>query len=146
MIEARGYRPLTESLNSVTIPSLCKRNCSYAVCHRPFFEDLCKKIQSISNDSLKDQAEMFCDELSDYLTYNNVTATLPLMYFEEDEDSVYFEWIFDRFRFGFLFSDKEGKSEWFLVSMVGEKTNRVRSLYKGRTTIEYVMTYIEGCA
>jgi hypothetical protein len=95
---------------------------------------------------LKEQAELFCDELSDYLVQNNITAMLPLMYFEEDEDSVYFEWMFDRFRVGFLFSDEKGKSEWFLVSMVGGKSSRVRSFYKGRTTIEYVMAYIEGYA
>jgi len=89
---------------------------------------------------------MFCDDLSDYLTHNNVTAGLPPMHFEEDEDSVYFEWIFDKFRFGFQFSDKDGKSEWFLVSMVGDKPDRIRSLYKRRATIGYVMAYVEGYA
>ena len=89
---------------------------------------------------------MFCDDLSEYLTNNDVAAVLPLMHFEEDEDSIYLEWIFDRFRIGFQFSDKDGKTEWFLVSTAGAKPERVRGPYKRRSTIEYVMAYVEGRA
>ena len=90
--------------NSGTCPGPCIKSCLYVPINASrVTSKICEDISNIGDFAVSEQVMAFCDSLSQYLLYNNVTAELPEMYSSINEDEAYFEWIFDQFRFGFLF-------------------------------------------
>ncbi len=103
--------------------------------------DLCNDIKQINDPRVRMQATNFCDALSDCISRNDVVA-LPSLSFSLDEGDAFFEWVFDSFRFGFLFSDNPEESGWYLVTKAGGRNERFRSTFKGKETVKYIFNYI----
>lgn len=126
----------------MTCTNTCNRSCLYVpAMNSGVLMDLCNDIKQIDDPEVRMQAANFCDALSDYISRNDVMA-LPSLYFSLDEGDAFFEWIFDSFRFGFLFRNKPEESGWYLITKVGGKIKRFRSRFKGKETVEYIFDYI----
>ncbi len=107
--------------------------------------DLCNDIKQIDDPGVRMQATNFYDALSDCISRNDEMA-LPSLCLSLDEGDAFFEWVFDSFRFGFLFSGNPEESGWYLVTKAGGRNERFRSTFKGRETMEYVFNYIRANA
>ncbi len=88
---------------------------------------MCEDINSIDDATIKSQATSFCELMSQYIQYTGVTFSLPEMYFTQEDDEAYFEWIFDQFRFGFVFAANPNESGWFQLSSFNESMERFKS-------------------
>ena len=76
----------------------------------PVVMELLKAIPHIGNQRVMYQVIRFCAALDSNIGRLHVPA-LP-MYIEMDDEDVYLEWIFERFRFGFYFFPDDSESTW----------------------------------
>lgn len=146
MTASRCEYSIPDRYPDMTCTNTCNRICLYVpAMNSGVLMDLCNDIKQIDDPEVRMQATNFCDALSDYISRNDVMA-LPSLYFSLDEGDAFFEWIFDSFRFGFLFSSNPEESGWYLVTKAGGRNERFRSTFKGRETMEYVFNYIRANA
>lgn len=135
-------------LNAVpeqTVPGLCKRMCWYITpSNREPLKALCDSLGSISDQSISEQVERFCDLLSSYLYWNLEITGLPGMVFMEDEGEAYFEWIFEGFRIGLLFCSDKNESGWFILFRDKDgKFDRIRGSFDGTSAVSIIMSFVE---
>ena len=120
----------------------CMKGCLYVPFNnKELSAKLCNDIQTIKDPIVRRQAMDFCDLICNYL-YRHESVKLPNLFFSMDDGDAFFEWIFDNFRFGFLFCKEPKDSGWYLVSKVNETVERFSSSYRGKDTIDYIFNYI----
>ena len=130
----------------MTCTSACSRSCLYVPStNSEVLMGICDDIKQIDDPVVRMQATAFCDALSGYIGRHDVPA-LPELYFSLDEGDAFFEWIFDNFRFEFLFCKNPEESGWYMITKVSGKVERIRSTFNGKGTIEYIFSYIGASA
>ncbi len=129
-----------------TCTGACTKACLYVPSqYNNLSSKMCDDIRTIEDPKVREQSMGFCNTLCQSIYHFNKTSLpndLPQMYFSDDDGDAFFEWIFDNFRFGFLFCQDDDESGWYLLSKSDGKITRFRSKYRGRETIDYILTYI----
>lgn len=81
------------------------------------FENVNNKIYQISNNIIHNKVILFTKCFMDVLRkFENTLNIFPLFTMNEDEDSVFLEWVFKDFRIGFTFCENDEESMWFMVT------------------------------
>jgi len=132
-----------EKMEEPTCGWCCMGSCKYVPYNNSkFVKKIHENIMTIENSNVRDQVICFCNDISQYLYYSKV-GYLPNFHFSFDEDDAYFEWIFENFRFGFLFCVDSKDSGWCMVSKSDDGSyERYEGRYRGKETITFVFKYI----
>jgi len=85
------------------------------------FRHIDSNLNTIKNDEIRKNMmifiSLFKNTLSSATQHNKEVTPLPPIYLtENEEDSVYLEWVFGDFRFIFSFNQNQEESYWLLVS------------------------------
>lgn len=131
-----------------TLGSLaCNGGCDYVPSVvQKVIKKLHADIERAPTESIRWQVETFCSCLSAGLSRYGIDFTLPEFFLVVEEDEFYLEWIFDYYRFGFDFFDKEEHSGWFAIVDRGDDMFRFNARFDGdyRKAIEYALSFISG--
>lgn len=73
-----------------------------------------KNIKGFITELIKSFQEVLIKEYNEKYIYNH----LPKMKIEEQDDSIFLEWIFKDFRIGFSIEDEIDESTWYIITNV----------------------------
>ena len=133
MLSAEGhYTDIINENDNTCGCSVCNKSCIYTPSiYKEAIHSLRTKISKIESDSIISQASLFCDTLSDGLTRFDINHKLPEMIAINEPDEFYLEWIFDYYRFGFVFLEDASESGWFVLIKQENDTYRHNTKFHG---------------
>lgn len=94
---------------------------------------------------IRQQVISFCSNLSAGLLQYDVDTDLPELYTSYEDGEFYIEWIFDYYRFGFIFTEDSTHSGWYaLMDLDDGDIFRFNAPFEGtyRNAIDYTLTVI----